>query len=166
MNIDLVPDRLRDWRDSVQRKRKGSQLYPGCILACDALAFKPRVEVTDQRITGLDLANSEFHHDRLDAVTRSSAAFCECVQANWDDVFEDTFVFHVQSLRRDLPPVIVYAEPATDGIAQAREVDLSQSLKLTASRMSMTVGIFATDGDSGCDLIHEKKSEINCRAFE
>jgi hypothetical protein len=30
----------------------------------------------------------------------------------------------------------------------------------------MTIGAFVIDGDSGYDAIHEKQSEINCRAFE
>jgi hypothetical protein len=135
-------------------------------LACDAFAFKPTVEVTDEGITGLDLANFEFDSDLLESLTCSSSAFRQFVQGHWDDVFQAAFVFQIQPLRRDLTPVIVYAEPATDGEAQAREVELLRSLKLTASRMHMTIGAFVTDGDSRYDLIHEKQNEINCRAFE
>jgi hypothetical protein len=135
-------------------------------LACDALAFKPTVEVTDEEITGLDLANFELDYDLLESPPGSSSAFPEFVQGHEDDVFQSALIFQIQQLRHDLAPVMVCAESGTDDKARAPEVELLRSLKLTASRMHMTIGAFVTDGDSGYDLIHEKQNEINCRAFE
>jgi DnaJ-class molecular chaperone len=97
------------------------QLHSHCISACDGIA------------------NFEFDSDLHEAFASSSSAFPKFGQDRGDDVFEAAFGFQIQPLRPDLAAVILYAERSE---SRAREIDLLRSLKLTLSRIHMTIRAF------------------------
>jgi hypothetical protein len=100
----------------------GSLAFPGCVIACDGLALKPAVEVTDEKLIILDLTQFEFNSDFLEWLTSSGEAFQEFVGEHSDGVFQTAFVYQLQSLDPHLEMSIFFAERATDGQARAQEL--------------------------------------------
>jgi hypothetical protein len=165
-DFDLVIDRVRKWRSGIAGKLSTSTTCPRCILACDALGFKPSVEVTPDGVTGLDVNDFDFNYDLLESLTSSAESFREFVEGNWDKVIESAFVFQIQPLNPNLSPFVVYAQPKVDGKARHEQVELLKSLKVLCGQQRITIGAFATDGDARYDVVHNQQSEHNLREFE
>jgi hypothetical protein len=53
-----------------------------------------------------------------------------------------------------------------DGKASEQHAKLLADLKFICGRERITIGAFATDGDSGYDPLHETQSELNTPLFE
>jgi hypothetical protein len=161
----LVAQRVRAWRQSHRRQIR-SQDHPRCILACDALACKPSAEVTARGLKGLDASDFDFDSELFESLLSSPKAFLEFVNTNWDRILHAAFVFQIQPLDPDLRPFLVYAQPAADGKARERHAKLLSDLKVICGRERITIGAFATDGDSGYDPLHETQSKWNIDLFE
>jgi hypothetical protein len=162
---DLIVERVRAWRNALQGKI-GHKECPRCVLACDALACKPSVEVTSGRLTGIDVSDFEFDDELFERILSSSQAFMDFVHTNWEAVLHAVFVFQIQPLDPELEPFIVYAQPRVDGKAREDHERLLQDLKLLCGKERITIGAFATDGDSGYDPLHERQHAWNLKQFE
>jgi hypothetical protein len=114
--IDLVLERMRAWRNALEGLP--SQACPRCILACDALACKPAVQVTPDGSSGLDAQDFDMDPDLLERLTSSRKEFQEFVEGHWDHVLTAAFVFQIQSLNPGRQPFLIFAQPANDGKAR------------------------------------------------
>jgi hypothetical protein len=61
---------------------------------------------------------------------------------------------------------VIPAQPAADGKARKEHLQILQEMKLICGRERITIGGFATDGDSGCDPLHETQNRWNVDCFE
>jgi hypothetical protein len=162
--LSLVLDRVRKWRASLGEAVRSTDC-PRCILACDALVCKPNVEVTADALSGLDARDFDLDGDLLESLTSSAKTFQEFIQGHWDHVLTAAFVFQVQPLNPKLRPFLIFAQAARDGKARAEQVELLKQLKLICSHGRITVGGFATDGDSAYDDFHEEQVRLNLVHF-
>jgi hypothetical protein len=80
-------------------------------------------------MVGMDLTDSDFDYHLFESLTSSSAAFLEFVHGHWDYVIHPGFVFQLQPLYPNLPPLMIYAERASDGKAKARGLNRLKDLK-------------------------------------
>jgi hypothetical protein len=163
-NFSLVADRIHAWRKTCGEDVRCTD-YPRCILACDALACKPSVEVTRDGLHGLDSTDFDLGCDLFESLTSSRVAFQEFVQGHWDHVVTAAFVFQVQPLNPKLASFLVFAEPTVDGKARPQQVEVLKSLKTICGKGRMTIGGFAIDGDSGYDHLHEEQLRLNLEIF-
>jgi hypothetical protein len=164
-DLSLITDRIRRWRSSISGKLSTSTFCP-VRFACAALAFKLSIEVTPDRITGLDVCDFDFNSDLLESLPSSSESFQEFVEGHWDKLFGSAFVFHIQPLNLNFPPFVIYAQPAVDGKGRHLQVELLKSVKISFGKQRITIDAFATDGDAGCDVVHNQQSELHVREFE
>jgi hypothetical protein len=160
----LAGGRAHQWRLSVT-SIIGGTAYPRCILACDALACVPSIEVTSEGIQGLDLNDLDLSFDLLEGLTSSSEEFRAFVQGHWDRVLHAAFVYQVQPLDPHLSPFVIYAQPARDGKARDAQTEALRQLKELIGRRRITIGGFATDGDPGYNELHKAQSERNMQTF-
>jgi hypothetical protein len=87
------------------------------------------VEVTDGRLTGLDVTQFEFNYDLVESLTSSSEAFNEFVAGHWDSVFQAAFVYQLQPLDPDLETCILFADPAPDGKTRDGELAMLRRIR-------------------------------------
>jgi hypothetical protein len=73
------------------------------------------------------------------------------------------FCFSNAALDFSLEPFLVFAQPATDRKARAEQALLLKRLKEMCRNGGITMGGFATDADSGDDVLHEEYSGLNLR---
>jgi hypothetical protein len=92
-DIDLVLERARAWRNGLEGLP--SQACPRCILACDALACKPAVEVTPDGLSDLDAQDFDMDTDLLEWLTLARKEFQEFLEGHWDHMFTAAFVFQI-----------------------------------------------------------------------
>jgi hypothetical protein len=104
-----VVERVRTWHNNL-RGKIGNKDCPRRILACEALACKPSVEVTAGRLKSID--------DSLDLLLASRKGFLEFVKTHWDRVLHAAFVFQIQTLDPDFRAFIALVQPAADGKAR------------------------------------------------
>jgi hypothetical protein len=144
----------------------GHKDYPGCILACDALACKRDVEVTARGFKGLDASDFDFDGELFESLLSSRKAFLDFVKTHWDRVLHAAFVFQIQPLDPDLPAFLVYAQAAADGKAREAHARLLSDLKVVCGKERFAIGAFGADGDSWYDPLAEVQSTYNLRLFE
>jgi hypothetical protein len=161
----LIVERAKEWRKSVTTHFDWKQ-FPRCVIACDALAFKPDVAVTGETLSGIDLTHLEFNYDLLESLTASSEAFHEFVAGNWDSVFQAAFVYQLQPLDPNIDTCILYAHPAPDGKARLPDLAMMGVIKEICRKQHMTVGAFATDADPGYDPAHNSAHATNVKVFK
>jgi hypothetical protein len=154
MNIDLVLERGRAWRKELEGLP--SQVCPTCILACDALACKPAVEVTPDGLSGPDAWDFDLDADLLERLTSSRKEFQEFVEGHRDYVLTVAFVFQIQSLNPGLQPFLIFTQPTKDGKARGDQTASLTTLKEICGQGRITVSGFATDGDPAYDAFHEE----------
>jgi hypothetical protein len=118
-DANLIVERVRAWR-SLLRGKIGSKECPRCVLARDALACKPAVEVTSRGLRGLDDSDFDFDCGLFESLLSSPTAFLDFVHTHWDRVLHAAFVVQIQPLDPDLEPFIVYAQTAADGKGRSR----------------------------------------------
>jgi hypothetical protein len=118
----LVADRIGAWRRKCAEHLRCTD-YSKCILACDALACKPSVEVTRDALSGLDSSDFDRGCDLLESLTSSRAAFQAFLRGHWDKGLTSAFVYQVHPLNPKLPPFLIFAEPGVDGKARAHQVE-------------------------------------------
>jgi hypothetical protein len=132
-NFSLVADRLH-----TQRRKCTDHLrctdYPRCILACDALACEPSVDVTRDGLSGLDSSYFDLGCGLLESLISSRAAFQEFLQGHWDKILTSAFVDQVHPLNPKLPPLLIFAEPGMDGKARGHQVEALKSLKIICGK--------------------------------
>jgi hypothetical protein len=87
-------------------------------MPCDALACKPRVEVTTRGLKGINVSDFDFDCDLVDSLLASCKGFLDFLKTHWDGILHAAFVFQVQPLGPDLRPFIALARPAADGKAR------------------------------------------------
>jgi hypothetical protein len=164
-DFSLVVERVRSWRNNMHGKI-GYKDCPRCILACDALACKPSVEMTAGGLKGIDVSDFDFNCDFFDSLLTSRKGSLDFVKTQWDRVVHAVFVFQVQPLDPDLPSFIALAQPAADGKAREQHAQLLQDLKVICGKECITSCAFATDGDSGSDSVHETQAQGNLELFK
>jgi hypothetical protein len=113
----LAVEWVRSWRNNLRGKVHYEDC-PGCILACDALACKPSVEVTAGRLKGIDVSDLEIDCDLFDSFLASRKGFLDFLKTHPDGVLHAAFIFQVQPLDPELRPFITLAQPAADGKAR------------------------------------------------
>jgi hypothetical protein len=158
---NLIAKRIKEWRRRACAGGYRWEKYPRCVIASDALAFRPSVEVTNEKLTGVDLTDLEFDGDVLQELTSSSTAFADFVSVHWKSILHAAFVYQLQPLDPNLDTCVLFVHGAPDGKARARELAMLKQIKEIASRKHVTIGAFATDGDSGYDPKHTKNFEAN-----
>jgi hypothetical protein len=119
------------------------------------------VEVSADGLVGLDVDNFDFDNDLLESITTLSKAFLEFLDGYWDDILHADFVEQVQTLHPNLQPFLVFAQPLKNGKARVEQVEMLHRLKRVCGRERITIGGFATDGDSGYDSLHENQLHLN-----
>jgi hypothetical protein len=102
----------------------------------------------------------------LESLTASCECFLEFIERHWDKVIQCAFVFQIQPLNPERSPFVIYAQPAVDEKARHSQVELLKSLKVVCGQQQITIGAFATDGDAGSDIVHNRQSEQHVREFE
>jgi hypothetical protein len=60
---------------------------------------------------------------------------------------------------------LVFTQPATERKAREQHAQPLQELKIVCGRQHITIGLFATDGDSGYDELHEMQARWNLESF-
>jgi hypothetical protein len=75
------------------------------------------------------------------------------------------FICQIQPLDPCLTSFVTHAEPALNGKARGVHVKMLQELKGLCGHHRMTIGSFATNGDGGCDHLHEAQSKLNMQMF-
>jgi hypothetical protein len=113
------------------------------------------VEVTRSGVKGLDVSDFEFESGLFESLLSSPRGFLDFVNTHWDRVLHAAFVFQIQPLNPEFRPFLVFAQPGPDGKAREQHARLLQELKKICGRERITIGGFATDGDSGYDQWHE-----------
>jgi hypothetical protein len=91
-DFSFVAERVCIWRHSL----RGTIEYnnqPRCILARDALAYRPNVEVTGHRLKGLDVSDFNFEDRLFESLPSSRKPFLDFVKTHWDQVLHAAFVF-------------------------------------------------------------------------
>jgi hypothetical protein len=164
-DFSLVAERVRTWRNNL-RGEIGHKDCPRWILACDALACKPNVRKTTGGLKGIDVSDFDFECDLFDSLLASRKGFLDFVKTHWDRVHHAAFVFQVQPLDPDLRPFIALAQPAVDGKEREQHAQLFQYLRVICGRELITIGVFATNGDSGYDPVHETQARWNLVLFK
>jgi hypothetical protein len=159
-DFSLLIQRVRTWHNSLHGKI-GHKDCPRCILACDALACKPSVEVTAGGLKGLDVSDFDFDCDLFDSFLASRKGLLNFVKTHWDRVLHAAFVFQVPPPDPALRFFITLVQPATDGKARKQHTQLLQDLKVICGRERITIGVFAADGDSGHDQGYEIQDRSN-----
>jgi hypothetical protein len=91
----------------------------------------------------------------FDSLFASRKGFFDFVKTG---VLHAAFVLQVQPPDPDLRPFIALAQPAADGKAKEQHAQLLQDLKVTYGRERITIGAFATDGDSEDNPVHETQA--------
>jgi hypothetical protein len=122
-NSSLMIERVRTWRNSL-RGKIGHKDCPRCILACDALACEPSVEVTAGGLKDIDVSDFDFDCDLFDSVLASRKGLLDFMKTRWNRVLHVQFVFQVQPLDRDLRLFIALAQPAAGGRAREQQAQL------------------------------------------
>jgi hypothetical protein len=89
-----VVERVRTWHNNL-RGKIGNKDCPRRILACEALACKPSVEVTTGRLKSIA--------DSLDLLLASRKGFLDFVKTHWDRVLHAAFFFPNSTARSRLP---------------------------------------------------------------
>jgi hypothetical protein len=122
--ISLVLDRVQKWHTAMGKEANlHSTVFPRCILACDARACKPSVEVTPDGLLGFHSNDFDFDCDLLESLTSSPDAFRDFVHRHWDRMLTAAFVFQIQPLDPRLRPFLTFAQPARDGKAREEQAD-------------------------------------------
>jgi hypothetical protein len=134
-------------------------------LGCDALAYKPTVEVTASGLRGMDVSDFDFDSELSESLLASPKAFLDFVKAHWDRVLHAVFVFQIQPLDPEFWPFLVFVQPAAHGKAREQRAQLLQELKVVCGRECITIDIFETDDDSGYDEVHEMQACWNLELF-
>jgi hypothetical protein len=117
------------------------------ILACDALACRPSVEVTGHRLKGWDVSDFDFEDRLFESLQSSRRVFLDFVKTHWNRVLYAVSVFQVQPLDPAFRPFVILPQPAADRKAKKEHMHLLQELKLICGREHITIGGFATDGE-------------------
>jgi hypothetical protein len=113
-DFSLVVEQVRTWRNNL-RGKIGYKDCLRCILACDALACNPSVEVAAGGLTSVD--ESDF--DLFESLPASRKRLLDFVKTHWNQVLHAAFVFQVQPLDPNLRPLTTLAQPTADGKARA-----------------------------------------------
>jgi hypothetical protein len=87
------------WRHSLRGTIEHNN-RPRCILACDALAYRPSVEVNGNGLQGLDVSDFAFDDRLFESLLSSRKVFLDFVKTHWDQVLHAAFVFQVQPLNQ------------------------------------------------------------------
>jgi hypothetical protein len=99
----------------------------------------------------LDVSDFDFEDRLFESLLSSRKAFLDFVKTHWDQVRHAAFAFQVQPLDSAFRPFVIFAQLAADGKARKEQMQILHELKLICGRERITIGGFATDGDSGYD---------------
>jgi hypothetical protein len=160
-NASLIVPRIRQWFRSIGWLTQDDN--PRCILACDALSFKPAVTINGTQIEGLDITDFDMDQALLNSITTNAHEFMNFVEGHWNSVLQSAFVYQIQPLNPKLPTLILFASARPDGKARKGELDLLTDLRDICRREHIIVGAFVTDGDSGYDPAHEIQIQENLK---
>jgi hypothetical protein len=109
------------------------------------------VEVKRSGVNGVNVSDFKSGHGLFESLPSSPRAFLDFVNTHWDRVLHVAFVFQIQPLNPESRPFLVFVQPGADGKAREQYARLLQELKEICGRERITIGGFATDGDSGHD---------------
>jgi hypothetical protein len=124
------------------------------------------VEVAGHRLKGLDVNDFEFEDRLFESPVSSRKLFLDFLKTHWDRVLHAAFVFQVQPLDPGFRPFVICVEPAVSGKARKEHMQILQELKLICGLERITIGGFATNGDSGYDPLYEAQDHWNVDCFE
>jgi hypothetical protein len=75
------------------------------------------------------------------------------------------FVCATLDVGHPIEPFVIFAQPVRDRKTRFPHVEALKVLRERCSHCRLAIGVFATDGDSGYDAIHQTQSKLNMAAF-
>jgi hypothetical protein len=122
-------------------------------------------EVTAGGLRGINASGFDFDSELSESLLASPKALLDFVKMHCDRVRHAVFVFEIQPLDPGFRPFLIFSPPAADGKAREQHGQPLQELKVVCGRECITIGAFATDGDSGYDEVHEMQARWNLKLF-
>jgi hypothetical protein len=157
-NWEAIPERILAWRRANQIAGKAPIK---CVLAIDALCYKPEVVVSSRGCHGINLDAITIEDDFLHEIFESPSAFRTFVAENWANVYQALFVYHLKPLDPLKTSAVLYVVPRPDGKARKDDVDVIYELRGMLSREHVTLRGFVVDGDPQYDAIHSEHDRSN-----
>ena len=129
-------------------------------MSVDAIFFTPEVKVSDDSIfEGILFSQEEIELISKNCFSKFKKNPNELqifLQLNNNKIIRTAFVFQVQPYQKIYSNFVVHVEPAVNGKANKKIVDMLKYIKDVLKNRNISIMSFAFDGDSAYSQMHEE----------
>ena len=153
LNIENVLIIVKEYRQLIHLP---SLIHLNCILAVDAICFKPFVSIASNgNINGIQI-NSEKKSNLFQKFSLNPRKFEKFIQKNFNNSYSVGFAYQLQPLFNEFKNIVVHIQPAISGKASTKQIETLHYIREILKNVHITVKGYAFDGDNTYHTLHSK----------
>ena len=153
LNLENVQSIVKQYRITMGLS---TIMFLDCILAVDAICFKPYVSITiNGEITGIQM-HPEKNPNLFQKFSLNPRKFEEFIRKNYQKSYSVGFVYQLQPLCGEFKNIVIHIQPAINGKATQKQIETLSYIRNIMKNVHINIKGFAFDGDNAYFILHTK----------